>query len=136
MKIAVLPGDGIGTEIVAEAVRVLDALGLKIESETALVGGVVHARAGRVAGERRDDVRVDVGGARLPLGDLHQLPIDYLVVSDHTRIPCSPPRYARVSLGSSANFAHDPAPVPRFRIEFEKIVDGDIPVNQARRYSC
>ena len=28
MKIAVLPGDGIGTEIVAEAVKVLEALGL------------------------------------------------------------------------------------------------------------
>jgi len=29
MKIAVLPGDGIGTEIVAEAVKVLNALELK-----------------------------------------------------------------------------------------------------------
>lgn len=28
MKIAVLPGDGIGTEIVAEAVKVLNVLGL------------------------------------------------------------------------------------------------------------
>jgi 3-isopropylmalate dehydrogenase len=42
MKICVLPGDGIGPEIVAEALRVLDALrkdGLKIETETALLGG-------------------------------------------------------------------------------------------------
>ena len=39
MKIAVLPGDGIGTEIVAEAVNVLNALGLKFEMEHALVGG-------------------------------------------------------------------------------------------------
>lgn len=39
MKIAVLPGDGIGTEIVAEAVKVLNALDLKFEMETALVGG-------------------------------------------------------------------------------------------------
>ena len=39
MKIAVLPGDGIGTEIVAEAVKVLNTLGLKFEMETALVGG-------------------------------------------------------------------------------------------------
>lgn len=39
MKIAVLPGDGIGTEIVAEAVNVLKALDLKFEMETALVGG-------------------------------------------------------------------------------------------------
>ncbi|NTV10192.1 MAG: 3-isopropylmalate dehydrogenase [Zoogloea sp.] len=42
MKICVLPGDGIGPEIVAEALRVLDALradGLKFEAETALLGG-------------------------------------------------------------------------------------------------
>ena len=39
MKIAILPGDGIGTEIVAEAVKVLNALDLQFESETALVGG-------------------------------------------------------------------------------------------------
>ena len=39
MKIAVLPGDGIGTEIVAEAVKVLKVLGLPLEMETALVGG-------------------------------------------------------------------------------------------------
>jgi 3-isopropylmalate dehydrogenase len=40
MKIAVLPGDGIGTEIVAEAVKVLNTLALPLEMETALVGGV------------------------------------------------------------------------------------------------
>jgi 3-isopropylmalate dehydrogenase len=39
MKIAILPGDGIGTEIVAEAVKVLNVLDLKFEMETALVGG-------------------------------------------------------------------------------------------------
>jgi 3-isopropylmalate dehydrogenase len=42
MKIAVLPGDGIGTEIVAEAVKVLKALELKFEMETALVGGAAY----------------------------------------------------------------------------------------------
>jgi 3-isopropylmalate dehydrogenase len=42
MKIAVLPGDGIGTEIVAEAVKVLNALDLKLEMETALVGGCAY----------------------------------------------------------------------------------------------
>src|SRR3954471_1481487 len=42
MKIAVLPGDGIGTEIVAEAVKVLDVLDLKFEMETALVGGAAY----------------------------------------------------------------------------------------------
>ena len=46
MKIAVLPGDGIGTEIVAEAVKVLGALDLPFEMETALVGGVAYAAHG------------------------------------------------------------------------------------------
>ena len=46
MKIAVLPGDGIGTEIVAEAVKVLNALDLKLEMETALVGGVAYEAHG------------------------------------------------------------------------------------------
>ena len=39
MKICVLPGDGIGPEIMAEAVRVLDALELGFEMEEALIGG-------------------------------------------------------------------------------------------------
>lgn len=39
MKICVLPGDGIGPEITAEAVRVLNALGLHFEMEQALLGG-------------------------------------------------------------------------------------------------
>lgn len=39
MKICVLPGDGIGPEIMAEAVRVLKALDLKFEMEEALLGG-------------------------------------------------------------------------------------------------
>ncbi len=39
MKICVLPGDGIGPEITAEAVRVLRALDLKFEMEEALLGG-------------------------------------------------------------------------------------------------
>jgi len=50
MKIAILPGDGIGTEIVAEAVKVLDALaplyGLKFETETALVVGAAYEAHG------------------------------------------------------------------------------------------
>ncbi len=46
MKIAVLPGDGIGTEIVAQAVRVLNALDLKFEMETALVGGAAYEAHG------------------------------------------------------------------------------------------
>ncbi|MDT3669834.1 MAG: 3-isopropylmalate dehydrogenase [Aromatoleum sp.] len=39
MKICVLPGDGIGPEIMGEAVRVLRALDLKFEMEEALLGG-------------------------------------------------------------------------------------------------
>ena len=46
MKIAVLPGDGIGTEIVAEAVNVLNALDLSFEMETALVGGAAYEAYG------------------------------------------------------------------------------------------
>ena len=49
MKIALLPGDGIGPEIVREAARVLDALrrdGLPIETETAPIGGAGHDAAG------------------------------------------------------------------------------------------
>jgi 3-isopropylmalate dehydrogenase len=46
MKIAVLPGDGIGTEIVAEAVKVLKALELKFELEEAKVGGAAYEAHG------------------------------------------------------------------------------------------
>lgn len=38
-KIAVLPGDGIGTEITEQAVRVLSALGLDLDLQSAPVGG-------------------------------------------------------------------------------------------------
>jgi 3-isopropylmalate dehydrogenase len=49
MKIAVLPGDGIGPEIVAQAAKVLEALrsdGLKIELEYAHIGGAGYDAAG------------------------------------------------------------------------------------------
>jgi 3-isopropylmalate dehydrogenase len=46
MKIAVLPGDGIGTEIVAEAVKVLEVLDLNFEMESALVGGAAYEAHG------------------------------------------------------------------------------------------
>ena len=46
MKIAVLPGDGIGVEIVAEALKVLRCLDLRLELEEALVGGVAYAAHG------------------------------------------------------------------------------------------
>ena len=50
-KIAVLPGDGVGPEVVAEAVKVLERLkrnfGLKVELETAPVGGAAYDHTGR-----------------------------------------------------------------------------------------
>jgi 3-isopropylmalate dehydrogenase len=48
MKIAVLPGDGIGPEIVAQAIKVLDVLkadGMKIETEQAPIGGAGYEAA-------------------------------------------------------------------------------------------
>jgi 3-isopropylmalate dehydrogenase len=46
MKIAVLPGDGIGKEIVAQALRVLRSLELPLELEEAPVGGAGYEAAG------------------------------------------------------------------------------------------
>ncbi len=46
MKIAVLPGDGIGPEIVAQAVKVLKALNLYIEMTEAPIGGAGYEVAG------------------------------------------------------------------------------------------
>jgi 3-isopropylmalate dehydrogenase len=45
-KIAVLPGDGIGPEIIAEAIKVLKALNLPLSMETAPVGGAAYDIAG------------------------------------------------------------------------------------------
>jgi 3-isopropylmalate dehydrogenase len=46
MKIAILPGDGIGPEIIEQAVRVLNTLGEKFEMETAPVGGAGYEAHG------------------------------------------------------------------------------------------
>ena len=46
MKIAILPGDGIGPEIIDEAVKVLNALELPFEMESADVGGTAFANHG------------------------------------------------------------------------------------------
>ena len=46
MKIAVLPGDGIGPDITREAVRVIEALGLGIEMTWAPVGGAAYKAHG------------------------------------------------------------------------------------------
>ncbi|HSY26975.1 MAG TPA: 3-isopropylmalate dehydrogenase [Burkholderiaceae bacterium] len=46
MKIAILPGDGIGPEIIEQAVNVLNRLGESFEMETAPVGGAGYAAHG------------------------------------------------------------------------------------------
>jgi 3-isopropylmalate dehydrogenase len=46
MNVAVLPGDGIGPEIIAQARRVLDKLNLKIQFTEAPVGGAAYDRHG------------------------------------------------------------------------------------------
>ena len=46
MKVAVLPGDGIGPEIIAQARRVLSALKLNLEVQEAPVGGAAYAAHG------------------------------------------------------------------------------------------
>src|SRR5688572_6936966 len=46
MNVAVLPGDGIGPEIMAQARRVLDRLSLKIEFSEGSVGGAAYDRHG------------------------------------------------------------------------------------------
>ena len=55
-KLLILPGDGIGPEIVAEAVKLLDCLrtdyDLPIETEQALVGGAAYDDAGVPLPER------------------------------------------------------------------------------------
>src|SRR5688572_28600874 len=46
MNVAVLPGDGIGREIIAQALRVLKKLGLKADFQEAPVGGAAYAAHG------------------------------------------------------------------------------------------
>ena len=52
MKIAILAGDGIGTEIIAQAERVLGALELRFETEPALVGGAAYEAEGHPLPEK------------------------------------------------------------------------------------
>jgi len=46
MNVAVLPGDGIGPEIIAQALRVLAALKIDVELKEAQVGGAAYAASG------------------------------------------------------------------------------------------
>src|SRR5258706_16153338 len=55
MKIAVLPGDGVGPEVVAEAVRVLAVLGREgpsLQMDQAPVGGAAYDASGDPLPER------------------------------------------------------------------------------------
>jgi 3-isopropylmalate dehydrogenase len=52
MKVAVLPGDGIGPEIVAETLRALRKLDLRLEFQEAPVGGAAYAAQGHPLPER------------------------------------------------------------------------------------
>ena len=61
MKIAVLPGDGIGKEIVAEALKVLRALELGLELEEAQVGGTAY----QACGEPLPKATLDLAKGRL-----------------------------------------------------------------------
>ena len=56
MKIAVLPGDGIGPEIIAQAVSILERLGLGLRFEEAPVGGAGYEAAGDPLPARTLDV--------------------------------------------------------------------------------
>ena len=78
MKIAILPGDGIGTEIVAQAERVLGALDLRFETERArrrrrlrgarppAARSDARAREGRRRGAVRRGRRLEVRHAGAP----------------------------------------------------------------------
>ena len=71
-KICILPGDGIGPEITTEAVRVLEALKLGFETETALLGGAAVDATGdpypeatrKLAGEADAVLLGAVGGPK------------------------------------------------------------------------
>jgi 3-isopropylmalate dehydrogenase len=59
MKIAVLPGDGIGPEIIAQARRVLDKLSLRLDFSEAPVGGAAYERHGDPLPEKTLSVAKD-----------------------------------------------------------------------------
>ena len=79
-KIAVIPGDGIGQETVAQAMKVLDALSLPIETEEFPYGGAHYLRTGKLMEEEDLDMLADfdaillgaVGDPRVPPGVLER----------------------------------------------------------------
>src|SRR4030067_808148 len=75
MKIAVLPGDGIGPEIVAQAVKVLEALrrdGLNIELEYAHIGGAGYDAAGDPFPPATEKLALEAGAGLLGAGGGYQ----------------------------------------------------------------
>ncbi|MBP8170453.1 MAG: 3-isopropylmalate dehydrogenase [Azonexus sp.] len=65
MKICVLPGDGIGPEIIAQAVRVLNSLDLKFELEEALLGGAAVDATGSPYPEATQKLAREAGAVLL-----------------------------------------------------------------------
>ncbi len=51
MRIAAIPGDGVGTEVTAEALKVLDATGVKVDIEQYDLGGERYLRTGETLPE-------------------------------------------------------------------------------------
>ena len=100
MKIAVLPGDGIGPEIVAEAVKVLNTLGPEIRNGTGPGGGA----ASRPMATRCPSPRLEPGqeADAVLFGAVGDWKYDKL------RPPAVPPEQAilglRKNLGLFANF--------------------------------
>ena len=68
MKIAILPGDGIGTEIVAEAVKVLKVLDLQFEMQEAKVGGAAYEAHGHPLPESTLKLAQSADAVRRPRG--------------------------------------------------------------------
>ena len=63
MKIAVLPGDGIGPEIIAEGVKVLNAVGAKYDTEFACEESLIGGAAIDAAGEPLPQATLDAAKA-------------------------------------------------------------------------
>ncbi len=83
-KIAVLPGDGIGPEIVREALKVLDCLrqdfGVSVETEEALVGGAAYDATGTPLPEETLKLAKDADAVLLgAVGGPRWEPLDYSV---------------------------------------------------------
>jgi hypothetical protein len=95
MKILVLPGDGIGPEITAEAVRVLEVLrtdGVKMEFEEGLLGGCAVDATGVGGGEEGG---VDQREVFFRTHAIHQHRANHAAPTHHAKLlHCSAPQAA------------------------------------------